>query len=76
MPLRGRINDTLSALGSTVSTRHIGLGAGLVNEDQVRQIKLGRLLPPRLTLGRYVRPVLLAGVERLFLKRRSSRTRV
>jgi hypothetical protein len=54
MSLGGRIKDALTALGSTVSTRHIhiGLGPGLVDKDQVRQIKLGRLLPPRLALGR------------------------
>jgi len=76
MSLRGQVDDALTALRSTVSTRHIGLGPGLIDEDRVRQIKLGRLLPPRLALGRYVRSVLLGGAERLFLKRRSSRTRV
>jgi hypothetical protein len=74
--VRGRIDHPLTALRPTVSTGHVGLGPRLIHEDQVRQIQLGPLGLPHLALGRYVRSVLLAGVERFFLKRRSSRTRV
>jgi hypothetical protein len=71
---RGGIHQSLASRSTAAQASHIGLGAGLVEEDQASEVYLARSLSPGLTLFYDVGAILLAGVERLFLKRRSNRT--
>ena len=47
-------------------TGHLGVGAGLIDEDQLLRIEVWLGVEPGLTRLPYVRAVLLAGVRRLF----------
>ena len=54
------IDTTLPALGSAAETRHIGLGPGLVEEDQPARIENALGLSPRLACLLYVGPISFA----------------
>ena len=47
---------------------HVGLGPGLVDEDQASRIDAALIGPPLLAPAGYVRAVAFAGDQRLFLK--------
>ena len=57
----------LSARRPPAKRRHIGLGPGFVDEDQARRVDAVLIGHPLQTAPRYVRPVALAGDQRLFL---------
>jgi hypothetical protein len=67
MAVRDLVNEPLAARRPAVETRHIGLGPGLIDEDQARGIDAALIGPPARPMAAYVRTVLLACNERLFL---------
>jgi hypothetical protein len=50
-----------------VKARHVGLGPGLVDEDQARRIDAALIGSPAHPMAAYIRAILLARKERLFL---------
>ena len=58
----------LAALGPAAQARHLGRGAGLIDEDELLGIELRLGLEPGLAAGGNVRPLLLGGVGGFFLK--------
>ena len=61
--------QALAARRAAVSTRHVGLGPGLVDEDQLRRIEPGLAVAPGLAPGQHVGAILLAGMAGLLLAR-------
>lgn len=59
--------QALAARGPSAQGRHVGLGPGLVDEDQAREVDTVLVGRPLQAAARYVRPVALAGDQRLFL---------
>ena len=57
----------LSAGRPPAKRRHVGLGPGFVDEDQARGIDAVLIGHPLQAATRYIRPVALAGDQRLFL---------
>jgi hypothetical protein len=51
---------------SSMQARHVGLGPGLVDEDEPRRIELSLVLLPALTPPFDVGPILLGGVQAFF----------
>ncbi len=68
MAVRHRLNDPHAAWGSTAGAGHVGLGAGFVEEHELLDRHVLEMIMPELSCGLYVRPVLLRGVQGLFLK--------
>ena len=66
VPVRHSINQPMTHLCPAVKPGHIGLGPGLVDEDQFGRIKRPLALPPFCTSCDDVRPILLTRPERLF----------
>ena len=66
MPVRYSINQSMAQFGPAVEPDHVGLGPGLVDEDQPARVQL-RLVPApfRAGLGD-VRSILSGGPERLY----------
>jgi hypothetical protein len=66
--MRHLLNQTLAHRSPAPQTRQVGLAPGLVDEDQAMNI-LAWLIgsPPRASFG-HVGPILLGGMQRLFLK--------
>ena len=63
----GNRRETTAAPGAaSVTPRHLGVEAGLVDEDQPRTIQRGLRLAPTLPRGFDVGPLLLGGVDRFF----------
>jgi hypothetical protein len=60
--------QALTARSPAPERGHVGLGAGLVDEDQASGIDAALIGAPLLPSAGYVRPVAFAGDERLFLK--------
>jgi hypothetical protein len=58
--------EPLTSRASSMPARHVGLGPGLVDEDQPRRIELGLMALPALTPPCDVGPVLLRGVQAFF----------
>jgi hypothetical protein len=56
----------LSARRTAVAARHVGLGPGLVDEDQARRIKPPLILSPLRPSPGDVGTVLFAGVQAFF----------
>src|SRR6187401_2963266 len=77
MPVRNRSNETFAAQAAPVAPRHVGRRPGFVDEHQVLGTQPWLIGTPRFARCRDVRPVLLGGVERLFLSviARASRKR-
>src|SRR5271169_1329983 len=65
-------DQAFSPRGAASQPRHVGLGPGLINEDQLGRIKSQLAHPPCGTGLRHVRTILLGGVDRLFLYDRFS----
>ena len=59
-------DEPLAASAATMGPRHVGLGPGLVDEDQLVGRQLRLLCAKRLPGPRDVRTVLLGGVQRFF----------
>jgi len=57
---------TLTAPGPAMGSGHIGLGPGLVDEDQSRWIKLALMTLPSITPSCDVGTILFAGVQAFF----------
>ena len=64
--IRGFGFEPLSPSAPPVGPRHVGLGPGLVDEDQTPGIDPSLIALPALAPPRYVRPVLLAGQHAFF----------
>ena len=61
-------DQSLAARRAPVGACHVGLGPGLVDEDEARGIKPALILLPLCPPPRDVRAILLAGVQAVFLK--------
>src|SRR5687768_6143318 len=59
--------QALSARRPSAQRRHVGLGPGFVDEDQTAGIDAPLVGHPLQPSPRYIRPVALAGDQRLFL---------
>jgi hypothetical protein len=59
-------DQPLAARRATMATGHVGLGPGLVDEDQAGRINPALVLPPLSPSPRDVGPILLAGVQAFF----------
>jgi hypothetical protein len=69
-----RLGQQAPAAGSTaVKPGHLGVGAGLVNEDELVGIDKGLRGAPDAAPGRDIRTVLLGRAKRLFLNDSPSR---
>ena len=64
--VRNLCDQPRAAQRTPVGSRHVGLGPGLVDEDQALSIDLVLMAPPALTTARNVQPILLAGVQAFF----------
>jgi hypothetical protein len=67
MSVRDLVDQSAPARRPAVKAGHVGLGPGLVDEDEPRRIDELLILAPSDPVALYVRTVLLAGDERLFL---------
>jgi hypothetical protein len=59
-------DEPRAAQRAAVAARHVGLGPGLVDEDQPRRIELALMQLPSGPLPRHVSAILLAGVHAFF----------
>jgi len=64
--LRDFADQPLAAWRSTAQPRHLGAGAGFVNEDQAVGIELGLILRPGGARRGDVRPILLGRANAFF----------
>ncbi len=58
--------EPLPLPAATVAARHIGLGPGLIDEDQARGVDPVLILLPARPPAGHVRTILLAGVQGFF----------
>jgi hypothetical protein len=65
MTVRDLVNQPLAARRPAMEPRHIGLGPGLVDEDEAAELDAGLMLAPALAMALYVLPILFARDERL-----------
>jgi hypothetical protein len=63
---RSPADQLVPARAPTPDRRHVGLGPGLVDEDQTRWIKPPLIFPPLCTSSRDRWPLLLDGEQRFF----------
>jgi len=66
VPVGHRRPAPLAAPRAPVAPRHLGRGAGLVDEDQALGVQLGLRLEPGPAASQHVRALLLAGVRGFF----------
>jgi hypothetical protein len=66
MTVRDLVHQPLASGAAAVGSGHVGLGPGLVDEDQAARIKPGLMAPPPRPLAGHVRPILLGGVQAFF----------
>lgn len=72
-----RLPETASAFrGASSGRRHVGAGPGLIQKYQMAHVKAALLSGPVTTRLRYVRALLLGGMECLFFRLSPSRARV
>ena len=64
--MRNLRSQPLAARRAPMRTSHVGLGPGLVDEDETPGIKLSLMPPPSQPPARNVGPILLAGVQTFF----------
>jgi hypothetical protein len=55
--------ETLATRAAPEAARHIGRRPGLVDEDKMSRVQLRLVRAPGVARCRYVRPVLLGGME-------------
>src|SRR5476649_768312 len=67
MTMRDFVADPATARRPAVKAGHVGLGPGLIDEDQPRWIDAPLMSSPTLSMAAYIRAVPLARNERLFL---------
>jgi hypothetical protein len=60
--------QSLPATASTVVAEHVRVGPGLINEHQAIGVEVELALEPGPAPAQDVGPVLLGGVERLFMR--------
>jgi hypothetical protein len=72
MAVRNLGDQALAARRPAVAARHVGLGPGLVDEDQARRIDAALTGAPARAMAAYVRARLLAGDEGLLWMARPS----
>ena len=68
MAARNGVKEPLACWGSSVLSRHVGLGSAFVQENQAVGIDLTNLSLPSPTLLFYLGTLLLTGMECLFLR--------
>jgi hypothetical protein len=56
----------LASDGTAAQPRHLGVGAGLIDEDELVRIKINLRRKPRFARRRNVGPLLLGGVRGFF----------
>ncbi len=66
MAMRHGGDQTLSTLASPAQARHLGIGAGLVDEDQAGRVERRLSCPPYLPVLGDVRTFLLSRVRGFF----------
>ena len=66
MAVRYGANQALALGAAAMQARHVCLGPGLVDEDELGWIKGGLIALPSQARGGHVRPVLLGGVHSFF----------
>ena len=66
VPLRHLGQELSPARRPAAQPRHVGLGPGLVDEDQPRRIKPALIGLPALALSRHVGAILLGGEQSFF----------
>jgi len=66
VPVRNLAEQSCAARAATVGARHVGLGPGLVDEDEAGRIEPSLIAAPARTATRNVGPILLAGVQAFF----------
>jgi hypothetical protein len=66
MPVRHLSTQALPSRPPAVSAHHVGLGPGLIDEDEAGGINLSLMPFPACPSARDVGPVLLAGQQRFF----------
>ena len=64
--MRGLCDQSLAASRTAMSAGHVGLGPGLVDEDEARRIKPPLILSPLCPSPGDVGTILLAGVQAFF----------
>ena len=67
VPMRHRGPTALATGRAAVATRHLGRGAGLVDEDQLLGVQIELAVEPGLACVLHVGALLLSGIRRLFL---------
>lgn len=77
MTVRHAGHATLPLWHASTQPRHLGGGAGFINEDKLGRIEIELLLKPSFACGGYIGPLLLGRMRRLFLSvmRRRSKKR-
>ena len=68
MTVRHADTQALTARRTAMGAGHVGLGPGLIDEDEPGRLEVGLAVEPGLAPLQDVRAVLLAGVRRLFLR--------
>jgi hypothetical protein len=66
MPVRRLSAQALSSRSPAMGADHIGLGPGLINEDEAGRINLSLMPFPACSSARDVGPVLFGGQQRFF----------
>ena len=56
----------MSAQSPAAASRHLGGGAGLIDEDEPFGVEIGLGLEPGLPMAQHIRSLLLAGVRGFF----------
>jgi len=68
MPTRRAVDNPPTPDDPSIQAGHVGPGPAFIEEDQMMRIHVGDAFPPRLTLDLHIGALLLAGVQRLFLR--------
>ena len=68
MTVRAGVDQPFAARRATLQADHVGLGPGLIEEDQFAWVQAGLGLTPFSTGAGDVRAVLFGGVQGLFLR--------
>ena len=66
MAMRNAGPKPLASRSPATRARHLGRGAGLVDEDEPGRVEIKLALEPGFPPGEHVLPILLGGVSRFF----------